>query len=67
LLRSPGFTHTEFISTSSRDPDELAALKARRDALAMPPAAVAQAIAYVLTQPDDIDVGEIILRPTAHP
>jgi NADP-dependent 3-hydroxy acid dehydrogenase YdfG len=66
-LVSPGFTHTEFVSTSSRDTAQLASLQARRDALAMPPAAVAEAIAYALTQPDDIDVGEIIVRPTAHP
>ena len=39
-LISPGFTDTEFIS-STRDPDELASLTARRDAMAMPPQAVA--------------------------
>lgn len=65
-LVSPGFTDTEFIS-STRDPAELEALKARRAALAMPPEAVAQAIAYALTQPASVDVGEIIVRPAAQP
>ena len=33
--------------------------------LAMPPEAVAAAIAFALEQPEDIAVGEIIVRPTA--
>jgi len=31
----------------------------------MPPDAVARAIAFAIEQPDNIDVGEIIIRPTA--
>lgn len=65
-LVSPGFTYTDFIS-STRDPAELEALTARREAVAMPPEAVAEAIAYALTQPDNVDVGEIIVRPTVQP
>lgn len=33
--------------------------------LAMTPDAVARAIAYAIEQPDDIDVNEIVIRPTA--
>lgn len=33
--------------------------------MAMPPAAVARAIAFAIEQPSDIDVGEIVIRPTA--
>jgi NADP-dependent 3-hydroxy acid dehydrogenase YdfG len=65
-LISPGFTNTEFIS-STRDPDELASLTARRDAMAMPPQAVAETIAFAIAQPESVDVGEVIVRPTVQP
>ena len=65
-LISPGFTRTEFIA-STRDPQELASLTARRDAMAMPPQAVAETIAFALAQPDAIDIGEVIVRPTVQP
>jgi len=48
-------------------PDELASLTARRDAMAMPPQAVAQTIAFAIAQPDSVDVGEVIVRPTVQP
>lgn len=57
---------TEFIS-STRDPGELASLTARRDAMAMPPHAVAETIAFALAQPDSVDIGELIVRPTVRP
>jgi NADP-dependent 3-hydroxy acid dehydrogenase YdfG len=65
-LVSPGFTDTDFIS-STRDPDELAALTVRRDAIAMPPASVAETIAFAIAQPDSVDIGEILVRPTVQP
>jgi NADP-dependent 3-hydroxy acid dehydrogenase YdfG len=65
-LVSPGFTDTDFIS-GTRDPDELAALTARREAIAMPPEAVAETIAFAITQPDSVDIGEILVRPTVQP
>jgi NADP-dependent 3-hydroxy acid dehydrogenase YdfG len=65
-LISPGFTDTDFIS-STRDPDELASLTARRDAMAMPPQAVAETIAFAIAQPDSVDIGEVIVRPTVQP
>jgi hypothetical protein len=61
-----GLTDTDFIS-STRDPDELASLTARRDAMAMPPQAVAQTIAFAIAQPDSVDIGEVIVRPTVQP
>lgn len=63
---SPGFTDTDFIS-GTRDPAELAALTARRDAIAMPPDAVAETIAFAIAQPATVDVGEILVRPTIQP
>ena len=61
---SPGFTNTEFIS-STRDPEELASLTVRRDAIAIPPEAVAETIAFAIDQPAGVDIGEIVVRPTA--
>jgi NADP-dependent 3-hydroxy acid dehydrogenase YdfG len=62
----PGFTATDFIE-STRDPQELARLRAMRDAIAMPPEAVADAIAYALGQPASIDVAEIVVRSASQP
>ncbi|WP_026910315.1 SDR family oxidoreductase [Patulibacter minatonensis] len=60
---SPGVTESELASTIT-DPDAAAAMvEYRRDAL--PASAVARAIAYAIDQPDDVDVNEIVVRPTA--
>jgi NADP-dependent 3-hydroxy acid dehydrogenase YdfG len=55
----PGATDTEFTT----DPD----LRERMAAFAMAPDAVAEAIGYVLAQPQDVNVGEIVLRSVAQP
>lgn len=57
---SPGVTATDFVG-SIDDPD----LRARYTDIAMPPDAVAAAIAYAIDQPAGVDVGEIVVRPTA--
>ena len=61
---SPGMTSTNF-AESVTDPATRAGLEQRRDEIAMPPAAVAHAIAFAIDQPPDVDVGEIVVRPTA--
>jgi NADP-dependent 3-hydroxy acid dehydrogenase YdfG len=61
---SPGFTRTNFTETVT-NAETRAQLEASRDAFAMPPEAVASAIAFAIEQPDDIDVSEIVLRSTA--
>jgi NADP-dependent 3-hydroxy acid dehydrogenase YdfG len=63
-LVSPGFTNTDGVGAGG-SPEVTAALLARRDAIAMPPEAVARAIAFAIEQPDGVDVGEIVIRPTA--
>jgi hypothetical protein len=40
---------------------------ARRDAIAMPPDAVAETIAFAIAQPASVDIGEILVRPTIQP
>lgn len=63
---APGFTATGFVE-STRDPEERAALVARRDAIAMPPEAVAEAVLFAVSQPASVDVGELVVRPTVQP
>jgi NADP-dependent 3-hydroxy acid dehydrogenase YdfG len=61
---SPGFTRTNFaeaiVNTEVR-----ARLVESRDALAMSPDAIARAVLFAIEQPADVDVGEIVIRPTA--
>lgn len=61
---SPGMTRTNF-ADGLTSPEMKAVLAEMRDDLAMPPAAIARAIAFAIEQPADIDVGEIVVRPTA--
>jgi NADP-dependent 3-hydroxy acid dehydrogenase YdfG len=56
---SPGLTRTS-VADAVTDP----AVKARLE-IAMPPEAVARAVAFAIEQPADIDVGEVVVRPTA--
>ena len=42
-----------------------AQLAASRDKMAISPDAIARAIAFAIEQPADVDVNEIIIRPTA--
>ena len=61
---SPGFTRTNF-ADSMTDPAMKAQTLASMDKFAMPPSAIARAIGFAIEQPADVDVGEIIVRPTA--
>jgi NADP-dependent 3-hydroxy acid dehydrogenase YdfG len=60
----PGFTRTNF-AESMTNPEVKAQIVASTDKFAMSPDAIARAIAFAIEQPADIDVGEIIVRPTA--
>ena len=61
---SPGFTQTNFADAMTNLAVK-AQIAASMQAFAMPPQAVARAIAFAIEQPDDVDVGEIVIRPTA--
>ena len=61
---SPGFVRTNF-AESVRNPDIKAQLAESRDKFALPPNAIARAIAFAIEQPADVDVNEMIVRPTA--
>jgi len=61
---SPGFTRTNF-ADSMTHPELKAQVVASMDKFAISPDAIARAIAFAIEQPADVDVGEIIVRPTA--
>jgi len=62
---SPGVVESELADSISDETARAAMREFRRIALA--PQAVAKAIGYAISQPDEVDVSEIILRPTASP
>lgn len=62
---SPGVTRSELASTIT-DPGAQAAMAEFRQ-IAIEPDAIARAIAFSIEQPDEVDVSEIIVRPTASP
>jgi len=61
---SPGFVHTDF-AESMTNPAVRAQIIEARDKMAIPPDAIARAIAFAIEQPADVDVGDIVVRPTA--
>lgn len=61
---SPGFTRTGF-ADSMTVPALKAQTLAAMENMAIPPQAIAHAIAFAIEQPAEVDVGEIIIRPTA--
>jgi NADP-dependent 3-hydroxy acid dehydrogenase YdfG len=59
---SPGVVTSE-LATTITDPGAAEAMRTYR-AHALEPDAIARAVSYALAQPDDVDVNEIIVRPT---
>jgi NADP-dependent 3-hydroxy acid dehydrogenase YdfG len=60
---SPGFVQTELID-HIKDPAIKAAIKERSALIAILPNDIAGAVVYALSQPDTVDVGDIVIRPT---
>lgn len=63
---TPGFTDTHF-ADHVKNTDVKARLEQVGKKFAMPPEAIARAISYAIEQPDDLNIGEIIVRSTAQP
>jgi NADP-dependent 3-hydroxy acid dehydrogenase YdfG len=61
---SPGFVRTDF-AESLTNPEVKAQIVDAMDKMAISPDAIARAIAFAIEQPADVDVGEIVIRPTA--
>ncbi|WP_413742828.1 SDR family oxidoreductase [Sodalis sp. RH15] len=61
---SPGYVDTE-LPSSMTDEALRARGEASMEAMAIPAGAIAEAIAFAVAQPANVDVGEIVVRPTA--
>jgi NADP-dependent 3-hydroxy acid dehydrogenase YdfG len=62
---SPGVVESELASTITHEASQ-EGMKSFRQ-IAITPDAIARAIAFAISQPEDVDVSEIIVRPTASP
>lgn len=61
---SPGMTATNFGESITDQPTK-ATIAERLAAIAIPPEAIARGILYAIEQPPEVDVGSIVIRPTA--
>ncbi|HEY7419694.1 MAG TPA: hypothetical protein VH593_31225 [Ktedonobacteraceae bacterium] len=61
---SSGITQTNF-AESLINPEMKAQPEERANKTAIPPEAIACAIAFAIEQPADVDVNELVVRPTA--
>lgn len=59
---SPGVVESELADTIT-DPDAVAAMQSYRQH-AISPRAIADAIMYAIAQPPDVDINEVVVRPT---
>ncbi|BBY30141.1 SDR family oxidoreductase [Mycolicibacterium sediminis] len=60
---SPGFVRTE-LDGSIDDPDLRSQIRSSMDDFGLPPEAVARVIAFAIEQPDDVEIGDVTIRPT---
>jgi NADP-dependent 3-hydroxy acid dehydrogenase YdfG len=60
---SPGYIRTD-LADSMADPNIREQTRKNMDAVGIPPAAVARAVAFAIEQPSDVEIGEINVRPT---
>jgi NADP-dependent 3-hydroxy acid dehydrogenase YdfG len=61
---SPGMIATDF-GSSMTDLATKQAIETRMKGIAIAPEAIARGIAYAIEQPSEVDVGSIVIRPTA--
>jgi NADP-dependent 3-hydroxy acid dehydrogenase YdfG len=61
---SPGYIATDFGELIG-DPEVRAQALALKEKIAIPADSIAQAVAYAISQPPEVDVNEIVIRPTA--
>jgi NADP-dependent 3-hydroxy acid dehydrogenase YdfG len=60
---SPGYVATEFANNIKNDAAR-EQIQLNADKMAIPAETIAQAILYAIEQPDNVDVGDIVIRPT---
>jgi NADP-dependent 3-hydroxy acid dehydrogenase YdfG len=61
---SPGFVNTN-LADSMTNPEVKSHINDQMNKMAIPPLAIARAIAFAIEQPAEVDVNEIVIRPTA--
>ncbi|WP_256752263.1 SDR family oxidoreductase [Mesorhizobium sp. Mes31] len=61
---SPGLTRTELFDGIA-NPEIKAGARAMVDQASIPAGAIAEAIGFAISQPDGVDINELIVRPTA--
>ena len=61
---SPGFVNTD-LADSMTNPEVKSQIMDQMDKMGIPPVAIARAIAFAIEQPAEVDVNEIVIRPTA--
>jgi NADP-dependent 3-hydroxy acid dehydrogenase YdfG len=61
---SPGFIRTNFADSMTSQAVKAGITKSMEE-MAITPDAIGRAIAFAIEQPDDVDVGDIVIRPTA--
>lgn len=60
---SPGYVRSEFVDNIKNEVLRNAN-RQKADEISIPPEAIARAVAYAIVQPDSVDVGEIVIRPS---
>lgn len=61
---SPGYVRTELVDSMDLSPEIREEVQRNMAELGIDPDAVARAIAFAIEQPRDVEIGEIVVRPT---
>ncbi|MFI5833012.1 SDR family oxidoreductase [Micromonospora sp. NPDC051300] len=61
---SPGYVRTELIDNAVTDPVATEQAQRHMADLGVDPTAVARAIAFAIDQPEDVEIGDLTIRPT---
>lgn len=61
---SPGYVRTEIVDHAVDDPAVREQTRQRMADLGIDPTAVARAIAFAIDQPEDVEIGDLTIRPT---
>lgn len=60
---SPGFVKTDF-ADNIKNEEMKTAIQKRMEEIAISPVTIANAVIYAVSQPDDVEIGDIVIRPS---